>query len=91
MQDDETFVWLWKCTKFHHETNLWGSMGLPQIQQPQNDSLECNRIIFEILKRKVATSSFRQRSVWLETQSVKSTLYPDVLKIKTIIVVTQNL
>ena len=32
-----------------------------------------------------------QRSVWPETQSVESTLYPDVLKIKTIIVVKQNL
>ena len=31
-----------------------------------------------------------QRSVWPETQSVESTLYPDVLKIKTIIVVKQN-
>ena len=32
----------------------------------------------------------KQRSVWPETQSVESTLYPDVLKIKTIIVVKQN-
>ena len=32
-----------------------------------------------------------QRSVLPETQSVKSTLYPDVLKKKTIIVVKQNL
>ena len=33
---------------------------------------------------------FDQRSVRPETQSLESTLYPDVLKIKTIIVVKQN-
>ena len=33
---------------------------------------------------------FAQRSVWQETQSVELTMYPDVLKIKTIIIVKQN-
>ena len=33
----------------------------------------------------------KERSVWMEIQSIESTLYPEVLKIKTIIVVKQNL
>ena len=33
---------------------------------------------------------FKQWTVWPEKESVKLTLYPDVLKIKTIIVVKQN-
>ena len=43
------------------------------------------------LKTQFVKVSFNQRSVRLETQSVESTFYPDVLKIKIIIVVKQNL